>query len=76
MARYLGPRPRIAQIRVGAGFLTIHAKRSDESEGRHRSEFRYGKFTRWFRCLHATGTLGESAATPRPVFSSGRHSCW
>ena len=37
---------RIAQIRVGAGFLTIHAERSDESEGRHRSQFRYGKFTR------------------------------
>ena len=33
-------------VTVGPGFLTIHAERSDESEGRHRSEFRYGKFTR------------------------------
>ena len=31
-------------VTVGPGFLTIHAERSDESEGRHRSEFRYGKF--------------------------------
>jgi len=33
-------------VTVGPGFLTIHAERSDENEGRHRSEFRYGTFTR------------------------------
>ncbi len=31
---------------VGAGYLTIHAQRHDKTEGKHRSEFRYGAFTR------------------------------
>ena len=31
---------------VGAGYLTIHAERTDKTEGKHRSEFRYGSFTR------------------------------
>jgi len=34
------------QITVGSGYLTIHAERSDKIEGKHRSEFRYGSFSR------------------------------
>jgi HSP20 family molecular chaperone IbpA len=34
------------EVTVGSGYLTIHAERSDQSEGKHRSEFRYGSFTR------------------------------
>ena len=34
------------EVTVGSGYLTIHAERSDRSEGKHRSEFRYGSFTR------------------------------
>ena len=34
------------EVTVGPGYLTIHAERSDHSEGKHRSEFRYGSFTR------------------------------
>jgi len=35
-----------AQVTVGSGYLTIHAERSDKIEGKHRSEFRYGSFSR------------------------------
>ncbi len=34
------------EVTVRAGYLTIHAERSDKTEGKHRSEFRYGSFTR------------------------------
>jgi len=34
------------EVTVGPGFLTIRAERADESEGKHHSEFRYGRFTR------------------------------
>ena len=34
------------EVTVGAGYLTIHAERHDKTEGKHRSEFRYGAFTR------------------------------
>jgi len=34
------------EVIVGPGYLTIKAERADNSEGRHHSEFRYGKFTR------------------------------
>jgi HSP20 family protein len=34
------------EVTVGDGYLTIHAERSDKTEGKHRSEFRYGSFTR------------------------------
>ncbi len=33
-------------ITVGSGYLTIHAERSGTIEGKRRSEFRYGAFTR------------------------------
>ena len=39
-------RRRISRSRSGPAYLTIHAERSDKTEGKHRSEFRYGSFTR------------------------------
>jgi HSP20 family protein len=35
-----------AEVTVGTGYLTIHAERHDKTEGAHRSEFRYGSFSR------------------------------
>jgi HSP20 family protein len=34
------------EIMVGSGYLTIRAERSDKIERKHRSEFRYGSFSR------------------------------
>ena len=34
------------EVTVGAGYLTIRAERHDKTEGKHRTEFRYGSFTR------------------------------
>jgi HSP20 family protein len=34
------------EVTVESGYLTIRAERSDKTEGKHRSEFRYGSFTR------------------------------
>ena len=34
------------EVTVGSGYLTIRAERSDKIEGKHRSEFRYGSFSR------------------------------
>jgi len=34
------------EVAVGAGYLSIRAERSSQVEGKHRSEFRYGAFSR------------------------------
>jgi len=34
------------EVTVGSGYLTIRAERSDTIERKHRSEFRYGSFSR------------------------------
>jgi len=34
------------EVCVGAGYLVLRAVRSAATEGKHRSEFRYGSFTR------------------------------
>ena len=34
------------EVTVAEGILTIRAERHEENQGRHRSEFRYGTFTR------------------------------
>jgi HSP20 family molecular chaperone IbpA len=34
------------EVSVGGGYLTIRAARSGQVEGKHRSEFRYGSFSR------------------------------
>ncbi|MGE5290919.1 MAG: Hsp20/alpha crystallin family protein [Micromonosporaceae bacterium] len=36
-------------VHVGNGLLTISVERSEETQGRHRSEFRYGSFERTVR---------------------------
>lgn len=35
-----------AEVTLSKGTLTIHAERWEGSDGKHRSEFRYGSFTR------------------------------
>jgi HSP20 family protein len=37
---------RDIEITAGNGYLSIHAERSGRTEGKHRSEFRYGSFSR------------------------------
>ena len=34
------------EVSAGAGYLSIHAERSSQVETKHRSEFRYGAFSR------------------------------
>jgi HSP20 family protein len=34
------------EVTVGGGYLTIRAERHDKTEGKHRTEFRYGSFSR------------------------------
>src|ERR1035437_2854343 len=34
------------EVTLGSGYLNIHAELYDQNEGKHRSEFRYGSFTR------------------------------
>jgi HSP20 family molecular chaperone IbpA len=33
-------------VTIGGGYLAIRAERHDKTEGKHRTEFRYGSFTR------------------------------
>ena len=37
------------EVTTSRGILTIHAERREDTQGRHHSEFRYGKFARSFR---------------------------
>ncbi len=37
------------QVTIANGILTIHAERKDETQSRHRSEFRYGMLQRSVR---------------------------
>jgi len=34
------------EVTVGSGYVTIRAERQEKTEGKHRSEFRYGSFSR------------------------------
>ena len=34
------------EVTVGSGYLTIRAERHDKTESKHRTEFRYGSFSR------------------------------
>ena len=48
------------EITMGGGFLTIHAERHEKTEGKHRTEFRYGSFT---RSLPLPGDANEDDVT-------------
>jgi HSP20 family protein len=48
------------EVTVGSGYLTIRAVRSDKTEGKHRSEFRYGSFS---RTLALPSNADEDAVT-------------
>ena len=48
------------EVMVGSGYLTVHAVRSDKTEGKHRSEFRYGSFS---RTLALPANADEDAVT-------------
>jgi HSP20 family protein len=48
------------EVTVGSGYLTIRAERSDKIEGKHRSEFRYGSFS---RTLALPANADEDAVT-------------
>jgi HSP20 family protein len=48
------------EITVGSGYLTIHAERHDKTEGKRRTEFRYGAFT---RSLPLPATANEDDVT-------------
>ena len=53
-----------AEVAVGAGYLTIRAERHDTVEGAHRSEFRYGVFSRTIS-LPADADADDVTATYR-----------
>jgi HSP20 family protein len=55
---------RDIEVTVESGFLTIHAERSDTTEGKHRLEFRYGSFTRSL-ALPATADEDDITASYR-----------
>ena len=48
------------EVTVGAGYLTIRAERHDKTEGKHRTEFRYGSFS---RSLPLPANADEDAVT-------------
>jgi HSP20 family protein len=47
-------------VTTGAGYLTIRAARHNKAESKHRSEFRYGSFT---RTLALPAAADEDAVT-------------
>jgi HSP20 family protein len=51
---------RDVEVTVGPGYLTIHAERPGKIEGKHRSEFRYGSFS---RTLALPANADEDAVT-------------
>jgi HSP20 family protein len=48
------------EVTVGSGYLTVRAERSERTEGKHRSEFRYGSFS---RTLPLPANADEDAVT-------------
>ena len=48
------------EVTVESGYLTIHAERTEKTEGKHRSEFRYGSFS---RTLPLPANADEDAVT-------------
>ncbi len=54
------------EITVSDGVLTIHAERRDEHKDQHRTEFRYGSFTRSLRL-----PAGVDDSDVRAVYDKG-----
>jgi HSP20 family protein len=52
------------EVSVAKGILTIRAERPEEMQGQHRSEFRYGTFTRHI-ALPVTADASDIKATYR-----------
>jgi HSP20 family protein len=50
------------EISAGAGYLTIHAHRTDTTEDKHRTEFRYGSFSRTIELPPGADTDDVTAA--------------
>jgi len=50
------------EVSIGAGYLTIHAHRTGTPEDKHRSEFRYGSFSRTIELPPGTDTDDVTAA--------------
>jgi HSP20 family protein len=50
------------EVSVSKGILTVHAERHEENQGQHRSEFRYGTFTRHI-ALPVTADANDIKAT-------------
>jgi HSP20 family protein len=50
------------EVSAGAGYLTIHAQRSSAVEDKHRSEFRYGSFSRTLELPPGADTDDVTAA--------------
>ena len=50
------------EVTAGSGYLTIRAQRSGKTEGKHRSEFRYGSFSRTIELPPGADTDDVTAA--------------
>jgi HSP20 family molecular chaperone IbpA len=50
------------EVSAGAGYLTIHAHRAGTTEDKHRSEFRYGSFSRTIELPSGADTDDVTAA--------------
>jgi HSP20 family molecular chaperone IbpA len=50
------------QVTVAHGLLTVHAERKEESQTKHRTEFRYGVFERAVRLPANADETGVKAA--------------
>ncbi|HXZ76395.1 MAG TPA: Hsp20/alpha crystallin family protein [Streptosporangiaceae bacterium] len=55
------------EITVDDGTLTIHAERREETKEAHRSEFRYGSFTRSVTLPHQADTEHITAAYDKGI---------
>ncbi|MEU8515072.1 Hsp20/alpha crystallin family protein [Kitasatospora sp. NPDC048722] len=57
------------EITVAGGVLTVHAERSEEKKEKHRSEFRYGSFTRSIRLPEGVNEEDISATYDKGVLT-------
>ncbi|GAA2265013.1 Hsp20/alpha crystallin family protein [Kitasatospora cystarginea] len=60
---------RNIEITVENGVLTIHAERREEQKEKHRTEFRYGSFTRSVRLPEGVQEQGITASYDKGVLT-------